>query len=53
MIEIKKEQNQYRVSFPEESIAQHYVEKLMDYLRYAELFSESKLTKVQRTYLMN
>lgn len=45
MIEIKKDQRQYVVSFPEDVAGQNYVEKFLDYLRYAELASRSKLTE--------
>lgn len=45
MIEIKKEKKQYQVSFPESLVDQNYVEKFLDYLRYAEISSESKLSE--------
>jgi hypothetical protein len=45
MIEIKKEKKQYQVSFPESLADQNYVEKFLDYLRYAEISSESKLSE--------
>ena len=44
MIEIKKENQQYTVSFPEDVADRDYVEKFLDYLRYAEIVSKSKLT---------
>ena len=45
MIEIKKEKKQYTVSFPEDLADQDYVEKFLDYLRYAEIASKSELTR--------
>ena len=45
MIEIKKEKKQYQVSFPEDLVDQSYVEKFLDYLRYAEISSRSELTE--------
>ena len=45
MIEIKKEKKQYQVSFPESLVDKNYVEKFLDYLRYAEISSESKLSE--------
>ena len=45
MIEIKKDKRQYTVSFPEDVADQSYVEKFLDYLRYAEIASKSKLTE--------
>ncbi|MGB3781223.1 MAG: hypothetical protein WA960_22850 [Tunicatimonas sp.] len=45
MIEIKKEKKQYQVSFPESLVDKNYVEKFLDYLRYAEISFESKLSE--------
>ena len=45
MIEIKKEQKRYTVSFPESLVDQSYVEKFIDYLLYAEITSTSELSE--------
>ena len=45
MIEIKKDKRQYTVSFPEDVADQNYIEKFLDYLRYAEVASKSELTE--------
>ena len=45
MIEIKKEQKRYTVSFPESLVDQSYVEKFIAYLRYAEITSNSELSE--------
>lgn len=45
MIEIKKHKKQYQISFPESLVDQSYVEKFLDYLRYAEISSKSRLSE--------
>ena len=51
MIEIKKERKHYQVSFPEDLVAQPYVEKFLDVLRYAKISSRSELTKEDAMHL--
>lgn len=45
MIKIKKDKKQYHISFPESLVDQSYVEKFLDYLRYAEISSKSTLSE--------
>lgn len=51
MIEIKKEKQQYQISFSENLVNQNYVKKFLDYLRYAEISSKNELTEEDATRL--
>lgn len=45
MITISKKNKNIVVSFPQQYITQSYVDKFLDYLKFAELAEKSKMTK--------
>ena len=47
MVTISKKNRNIVVSFPQGYIQQSYVEKFLDFLKFAEIVEKSKMTKTQ------
>ncbi len=47
MVTISKKNRNIIVSFPQDYIQQSYVEKFLDFLKFAEIAEKSKMTKAQ------